>query len=239
MKSSSTKIINSLIKDRASITIEEIDRVKFEKMFSHSERELVCSAHTLVVNEFFSTTNTNFFSDPSIYEPYLKYFDIPNFKLPVKKDLSRPAMSSLYFLNNIVKGEHRVLDYACGISGFLVYASKKFPTKGFDRWVQISKEACEKFLIQNNLDPNSIIIDFEEISSFQPTILNVSGFWVEDIELYNLDSLEYVLSDPLYNSGAIPNEGCYFYNKYFENFPEKFGFSLLKRFPYLDVYRKC
>ena len=100
--------------------------------------------------------------------------------------------------------------------------------KGYDDYSQPPAEAISYFCDQINLDPESKLIKLEDIYSWQPTILSVCGIWIKDIEIYNLETIKILLSDTLYNSGSIENEGVFYYNP--DAYPsERFGFRLAKK----------
>ncbi len=53
-----------------------------------------------------------------------------------------------------------------------------------------------------------------------------------------MESVSTVLSDRLYNSGAIPGEGPFHYNRDWAQQPERFGFVKVDQLPFLDVYKR-
>jgi len=219
-----------------NIEIKNIDVQSFNILFSIRDRLRVCESRKNVFNTS-EKINMNYFQDPFNYPPQKTFLGELPLDIPVMKDLSKVNMCSLDFISKI-KGNHVVLDYACGLGSFVYYSNIFFKTYGYDKWAQIPKHFTEKHL--NNLDISSeVLIKKEHIKNINPTIINVSGFWIEDVQLYGLDSVEYILSDPLYNSGRIKGEGVYFYKgDGWDNSPDKYGFTKIFSYPALDVYRK-
>ena len=206
----------------------------FRSLFVDEERERISTIFSSVIERWAETTNTNYFAAPQSYDPYERFLGNTHEGLELLPDLSRPNMSSLYFLSQL-EGEHVVLDYACGVSGFLHCAQRFAPTFGFDRWVQVPREACSEFLDATGT-PSDRLVDLDEIPSLAPTILNVAGYWIEDLDLYALPSVQYVLSDTLYNSGSVEGEGVHYYLNDWNGTPDHCGFRLQDRYPALDVF---
>jgi hypothetical protein len=72
---------------------------------------------------------------------------------------------------------------------------------------------------------------------FEPTVISAHGIWINP-DLYAMESVSTVLSDRLYNSGAIPGEGPFHYNRDWAQQPERFGFVKVDQLPFLDVYKR-
>ena len=217
--------------------LRHIDSDKFNKLFKLSDREDVVSSYDKTLNTFSDKINLNYFKAPQNYSPYLMFCGEMNRDIPLLKDLSRVNMCSLDYLSTL-EGEHVIVDYACGMGSFIYYANNFFKTYGFDRWAQLPKEAAEAHLVDLNVNEDSLI-DYNTIKTIEPTIINIAGYWIEEKELYALDSVKYILSDPLYNSGRVKHEGVYHYkdNKWAGE-PEDFGFEKIVSYVALDVYKK-
>ena len=217
--------------------LKQINSKNFNEIFTITERNKVVNSYKNTINLFEEKMNMNYFSSPQNYSPYKIFCGEIPFEIPLMEDMSRVNICSLDYISTLNE-KHIILDYACGTGDFVYYANKFFKTYGFDRWKQIPKEATLYHLNDLNINETHII-DYEEIKNIKPTIINVSGYWLEDIELYNLDSVKYILSDPLYNSGRVKNEGVYFYNgNNWNNVPENFNFKKILSYPVMDVYKK-
>ena len=215
-------------------SLSEISPAQFEQVVPHNERLRVAAAYDRVLQQHKDELNYNYFKAPQLYDPYTSHVGPINQNLTLLPDLSRCNMSAVYFLNQL-SGDHIVVDYACGMSGLIHYASQRFQAYGFDRWVQIPRHCAAAFLreLGHSVDR---LIDYEQIAQVQPTIINVAGFWLEDIELYSLPSLKYVVSDTLYNSGLVPGEGVFFYQPGWQHTPECMGLRKVFQFPGIDIY---
>lgn len=220
--------------------------MKPEKIFTSEFRNTLSAAYEAAIFDQ-TEINSNFFLNPASYKPYFDFLGDP-LDLVQFVDKVSPVTSAMinYLALMDNKASHKVLDYACGIP-VLVHCSSMigFQSCGFDRWIQLRKSVAATFLnqISERLEKapqtgEALLIDsLQELVEFSPTIICVSGFWIEDIELYNLSSLEYVLSDPLYNSGRVKNQGIYHYKPEWQFTPKEMGLSLVESFQYLDVYK--
>ena len=177
--------------------LKHVDSNNFNRLFSLDERE-----KSKIVKKILDDISgyNKYFDNVSSYEPY-SIFCGDILDIPKLNDISKPNICGLDFLSKL-QGDHIVLDYACGIGSFLYYSNKFFTTYGYDNWNQISKMSSINHLEDLNISSDSLI-DYKDIEKIKPTIINVAGYWIEDIELYKLDSAQYILSDPLYNSGEL------------------------------------
>lgn len=214
--------------------LKHVDSNNFNRLFSLDEREKVKNSKKKILDDI--SGYNKYFDNVSSYKPY-SIFCGEILDIPKLNDISKPNICGLDFLSKL-QGDHIVLDYACGIGSFLYYSNKFFTTYGYDNWNQISKMSSINHLEDLNISSDSLI-DYKDIEKIKPTIINVAGYWIEDIELYKLDSVQYILSDPLYNSGRINGEGIYLYKKSWDNFPEKFNYKKIISYPALDIYAKC
>ncbi len=80
------------------------------------------------------------------------------------------------------------------------------------------------------------MLKIRSVQLMKPNVLSICGIWVQDLALYELESVKVLLSDPLYNSGAVAGQGVYHYDPNWENRPELFGFTLVSRLPALNIY---
>jgi len=108
--------------------------------------------------------------------------------------------------------------------------------RGFDSFVQISERALSHFIATIGLGPHKVLLNIDLVLLWKPNVLSVCGIWVQDLALYDLESVKVLLSNPLYNSGAVAGQGVYHYDLDWKNRPEHFGFILASRFPALDIY---
>ena len=99
-----------------------------------------------------------------------------------------------------------------------------------------SNKLIDKFLDLTG-NKTKITKDKNSVVEFSPQIVSAHGIWLEDW-VYQIPSIEYILSDRLYCSGAIPGEGAHFYNKDFKNSPSNYGFKQISSLPFLDVFKK-
>ena len=160
--------------------LREVDSKSFNQVFNLTERNIVKASKDKVLNN--SEYNKNYFDNVSSYKPY-NIFCGQILDVPEMNELSKTNICSLDFLSNL-EGNHTVLDYACGIGSFIYYSNKFFKTYGYDNWCQISKNTAKNHL--NDIGINSDrIIEYKDIEKIKPTVINVAGYWIEDIELYN------------------------------------------------------
>ena len=115
--------------------LREVDSITFNKIFTLSERNIVKTSKDVTLKYDDSEYNKNYFDNISNYKPY-NIFCGPNLNIPNINELSKVNICSLDFLSNL-KGNHIVLDYACGIGTLIYYSTKFFKTYGFDNWSQV------------------------------------------------------------------------------------------------------
>jgi hypothetical protein len=226
----------TICNEKTQITVESFTKKQFNKIIPFKKRIEVIEKQRETVNKFGDKINRNFFLNPETYNPYIKFLGKTHEHLNLGQDLSRPAMSVVYYLSKYYSNNLRLLDYGCGLSGLLKYGDDYGEVRGYDNFSQLPRKAIEYYCKSLGLDPKVKLINLKDIEAWKPNVVSVCGIWIEEIDIYGLESIEVLLSDPLYNSGQIENEGVFYYNPKWENFPEKFGFRLYKRLAALDVY---
>jgi len=215
----------------------QYNKKQFETILPLKTRSKVIFAQKKVFNKFKSKLNYNFFKSPHLYnETYQKYLDIPYRYLNFRRDLSLAAMDVIYYLGRKKIKNLRLLDYGCGLSGIIKYGQKYGNVKGFDNYTQIPEEEIKYFYNILKIDTKTKLVNLQEIIKWKPNVISVCGAWVSHLELYKLNSIKILLSDRLYNSGAVRNQGVFYYKSSWSDYPEKFGFSLKKKLPVIDVY---
>jgi len=198
-------------------------------------RDNVVRAQIETFEKYKESLNQNFFSAPQSYSPYDMFLGDTHGHLNMMHDLSKPAYDAFEWLSKNSEGKNpRLLDYGCGLSGLVHYAREFGETKGYDNFLQVPKEAVEYF--HDKIGLQNGLIDFDEIEAYQPNVMSVCSLFVQETELYNISSIEIILSDTLYNSGSIQGEGCYHYKPDFDTPPEKFGFVFQEKIRTIDVY---
>ena len=201
----------------------------------NEKRREVVKAQIDTFEKYKKELNQNFFSAPQDYSPYDTFLGDTHDHLDMRNDLSKPAYDSLEWIeNNVYNQRLKLLDYGCGLSGLIHYAREFGETKGYDNFLQVPKEAVEYF--HDKIGLQNGLIDFDEIEAYQPNVMSVCSLFVQEPELYNISSIEIILSDTLYNSGSIQGEGCYHYKPDFDTPPEKFGFVFQEKIRTIDVY---
>jgi len=198
------------------------------------DREAACA----LVNEAASRAhNQNYFRDPSRYGPWTLVGDeLPDDLLMV--DLSPPSMSSLVYVASALSKDPttRILDFGCGLSAFSYYSAHLISgtVATYDDYSQVKEEVVSQFYGRlGRPQPMSRA----EVLAFEPTVLSAHGIWI-DPDLYAIESVSTVLSDRLYNSGAVAGEGPFHYDSDWAQQPERFGFHKVHQLPFLDVYER-
>ncbi|MAV81818.1 MAG: hypothetical protein CMD12_07615 [Flavobacteriales bacterium] len=208
----------------------------YKKLLYYYENEIIKKTKKQKLPEKGDDNYLNpYFKNPPAYKHYNLANDIhPKEILDV--DLSLPSISSLLWLSKNKIEDKRILDYGCGISGFLVYINNFGYGLGYDNCEQIGYKIIDKFLelVDNKIQ---IVKDKKTVFEFSPQIISVHGIWLEDW-VYQIPSIEYILSDRLYCSGAIPGEGANFFNKDFKNSPSDKGFKKISSLPFLDIFKR-
>jgi len=131
--------------------------------------------------------------------------------------------------------EIRILDFASGLSGFPIYATEFELVKAYDNYSQIPLDGIYNFHAACG-HKNSLLIRKEEIHLFNPNIISVFGFWLSESWIYDLPSVQIIISDSLYNSGSIKGEGIFHYLGEKAQTPEDFGYRKVLQFPLVDIY---
>ena len=231
-----------------NIQTEDETLESFNAFLADLPRSEVSALITKLVSTTSTDINSNFFLKPHKYQPYFDFIGPQDAEPNSFSDLSLVSMEVLRYLYDYSgNSEERVLDYACGIPTLSLYLQQLgFESRGFDRWIQIKKSVAQEYLLETrDLDwkksfhSESQILDSKlEIYEWDPTIISVAGYWIEDLDLYQLPSLKYVLSDPLYNSGRIKGEGVYHYKPNWQSTPDDLGLKLVSSKKYLDIYER-
>lgn len=204
------------------------------ELLSKFDRPAVCA---LVAEAAKKARNQNYFNDPSRYGPWSLVGDeLPDDLLMV--DLSPPSMSSLVYIESVIAEDPtvRVLDFGCGLSAFSHYAANLLDgaVADYDNFSQVQRDVVEHFRKQLNV---AMPLSRPAAAEFAPTVLCAHGIWL-DPDFYDISSVSTVLSDRLYNSGALKGEGPFHYNRNWAQEPERFGFRKVDQLPFLDVYRR-
>lgn len=230
-----------------------ISHQKFAELFLNKlPRSKIEASMLTAIKNSDHEMNTGYFLNPAGYQPYFTYLGESLDINSENHELSLVSIEILRWLWEVNdKSRHRLLDFACGIPTLLLCANEMgIDSRGFDRWKQIPESVAVDFLeivkrgknsgwpLENEPPlASSLLNSIDEVKSYSPTIISVASYWIEDLELYELPNLEYVLSDALYNSGRVKGNGIYHYLPNWNATPEDLGLQRVESFQYLDVYK--